>query len=143
MPFQTHAKVRFNHVDAAGIVFYPRYYEMLNAAVEDWFAQALGADFRTMHGERGIGVPTVQLSSEFVAPSRLGDDLVITLTPRRVGTSSCAYDAVFACGDEVRVRATGTLVCMDLKAYRAVAWPADIRAGLIAGQVPAEPATAD
>ena len=31
--------IRFRHCDAAGIVFYPRYFEMMNDLVEDWFAE--------------------------------------------------------------------------------------------------------
>lgn len=52
MPFVTTAKVRFAHADAAGIVFYPRYFEMLNGAVEDWFEQDIGLDFKTLHLDR-------------------------------------------------------------------------------------------
>ena len=57
MSFVSQQQVRFAHVDAAGIVFYPRYFEMLNAAVEDYFAQHIGVDFATMHIERKIGIP--------------------------------------------------------------------------------------
>ena len=34
-------RVRFGHCDPAGIVFYPRYFEMLNALVEDWISEGL------------------------------------------------------------------------------------------------------
>ena len=56
MPFETITKVRFAHIDGASIVFYPRYFEMLNAAVEDWFALELGVDFRSMHTNRGLSL---------------------------------------------------------------------------------------
>jgi hypothetical protein len=68
MPYPTHTLVRFAHVDPAGIVFYPRYFEMLNGAIEDFFAEAAGADFASLHLERGIGVPTARLHTEFAAP---------------------------------------------------------------------------
>jgi 4-hydroxybenzoyl-CoA thioesterase len=70
MPFSTNVTVRFAHVDAAAIVFYPCYFEMMNGAVEDWFA-SLGWDFRAMHVVRQMGVPTVKLECEFMAPSPL------------------------------------------------------------------------
>jgi len=128
MVFETTAPVRFAHIDAAGIVFYPRYFEMLNAAVEDWFAQDLGVDFRTMHLERGVGVPTVQLSVDFGAPSVLGETLIVRLTPNRIGRTSCTYEALFTASGRDRLRVSGTLVCMDLKTQKAEPWPADIRA---------------
>ena len=41
MSFTTTRKVRFEHCDPAGIVFYPRYFEMINGTVEDWFEEDL------------------------------------------------------------------------------------------------------
>ncbi|MEJ2408974.1 MAG: thioesterase family protein [Novosphingobium sp.] len=138
MAFETNALVRFAHVDGAGIVFYPRYFEMLNGAVEDWFARALGADFRNMHQERGIGVPTVQLEAEFLSPGMLGDDLTVRITPRRVGRSSCTYDAVFTANGRDRLKASATLVCMNLTTMKAVPWPDDIRMRMLDDLMPAD-----
>jgi hypothetical protein len=44
--FTKQEKVRFQHVDYAGIVFYPRFLEMLNCLVEDWFEED-GVYYRT------------------------------------------------------------------------------------------------
>lgn len=131
--FETTALVRFAHVDAAGIVFYPRYFEMLNGAVEDWCEQALGASFHALHIARKIGVPTVKLQVEFSAPSRLGDDLTIAILPVRLGRSSCELDVRFTCKGQERLRAQVTLVCMDLTNHRATPWPEDLRQRIAAG----------
>jgi 4-hydroxybenzoyl-CoA thioesterase len=130
MPYTTQALVRFAHVDPAGIVFYPRYFEMLNGAIEDWFAQRLGLDFATMHLQDRIGVPTVKLDTEFVSPSRLGDDLQIGITPWQLGRSSCSLLVVFACAGVVRLRVRMVLVCMDLTVHKARAWPEAVRAAI-------------
>lgn len=130
MSFTTRSKVRFAHVDAAGIVFYPRYFEMLNGAVEDWFVEGLGVDFAELHLTRGLGVPTVSLDSRFAAPSHLGDELDITIEVKSIGRSSCAVAYTVACGDEVRMTAQGVLVCMILAEGRSVPWPDDVRDGL-------------
>ena len=50
--FTTERRVRFADCDAAGIVFFPRYFEMLNALVEDWFTQGLGVDYAQLLGLR-------------------------------------------------------------------------------------------
>lgn len=138
MTFETTALVRFSHVDPAGIVFYPRFFEMLNGAVEDWFAAAIGADFHSMHLVRRVGVPSVEVSAEFVVPCRLGELLTIAIGARHVGNSSCKYDAVFSVAGELRLRASGTLVCMDMETHKARPWPDDIRTGLMASRAPAE-----
>lgn len=127
MPFSTGALVRFADVDPAGIVFYPRYFEMLNGAVEDWFGQALGLDFATMHLERRIGVPTVRLTTEFLSPSRLGDKLTIIITPRELGRTSCTISVLFTGEDRDRLRAEVVLVCMDLVSHRPIEWPMEVR----------------
>ena len=41
--FQREILVRFGHCDAAGWVFYPRYFEMISDFVEDWFEDGLAA----------------------------------------------------------------------------------------------------
>ncbi len=126
MSFRFVQPVRFAHVDAAGIVFYPRYFEMLNATVEEYFAQELGVSFAEMHLERGLGVPTVSLNATFMAPSRLGDLLENRLTVDRVGRSSMDITVTMVCGDSKRIEVKVTLVCMDVAAGKSVAWPDDM-----------------
>jgi 4-hydroxybenzoyl-CoA thioesterase len=90
-----------------------------------------------MHLERRIGVPTVKLETEFVSPSRLGDRLEITVTPQRLGHTSCGIEVVFAGEGRERLRAQVVLVCMDLDDHRPVAWPEGVRTAIEAGLVPA------
>jgi 4-hydroxybenzoyl-CoA thioesterase len=129
MAFVHTTTVRFAHVDAAGIVFYPRFFEMLNAAVEDWFA-ALGRDFRALHMEDRIGTPTVRLETEFLAPAMLGDELEIALTSVKLGTSSFTYRFDFSVAGAPKLKGEGVLVCMDLSAQRSRPWPEAIAASL-------------
>lgn len=130
MTFTTQVQVRFAHVDGASIVFYPRYFEMLNGAVEDWFA-ALGYSFNTMHLQRQMGVPTVKLECEFLAPSVLGDLLSISIVPTRVGNSSCTLNYLVEANGSERVRATGVLVCMNTVTRKSMPWPEDLRARML------------
>lgn len=135
MTFSTKVQVRFAHVDAAAIVFYPRYFEMLNGAVEDWFA-ALGWDFRTMHVDRRMAVPTVKLECEFVAPSELGDILTITVAPTKVGRSSCTLSFGVSGNGKERLRAKAILVCMNIATQKSMPWPEDLHARMVDGQDP-------
>lgn len=131
MTYVSRQLVRFAHVDAAGIVFYPRYFEMLNAAVEDYFSDVVGVDFAVMHMERALGVPTVRIDAEFIAPSRLMDELDFVLDVRRTGRTSAAIGVEVRCGADVRLRIEVVLVCMDLKSGRPVVWPEDMRPDLV------------
>jgi len=130
MSFTTRTQVRFAHVDAAGIVFYPRFFEMLNGAVEDWFAEDLGCDFALLHKGRGLGVPTVHLETDFVGACELGEWLDITLDVERLGDSSATLAFAFAVAGEKRLGGKVVLVCMRLAEKRAVPWPDDLRAAM-------------
>lgn len=130
MNFTLTLPVRFAHVDAAGIVFYPRYFEMLNAAVEEWFAAATGSSFADLHHIRQLGLPTLKLESRFIAPSRLGELLDVSVATERIGRTSCAVGYRIGCGTSDRVIASALLVCMDLATGRAMPWPDDLRSGL-------------
>ena len=70
-PFIKQEKIRFKHIDYAGIVFYPRFLEMLNDLVEDWFEEALERPFSKMHETNGI--PTVDLKVQFKNAARIGE----------------------------------------------------------------------
>jgi 4-hydroxybenzoyl-CoA thioesterase len=79
-------KIKFKHVDYAGIVFYPRFLEMLNDLVEDWFEEALDRPFSKMHETNGI--PTVDLKVQFKKAGRLGEILTKKLWIKKLGGAS-------------------------------------------------------
>ena len=121
-------KVRFQHCDPAGIVFYPRYFEMVNATIEEWFAQRLGVPFETLHGPLGAAVPTASMTVDFHAPSRLGDILEFRLRATRMGRSSVGLAIEAYCGEERRLSLDSTLVFTKDVANGPQPWPDDMRA---------------
>lgn len=123
-------RIRFSHCDPAGIVFYPRYVELLNEAVEDWFADGLGVDFAELHQVRRRGVPAVRLEVDFLRPSRIGDLLTFRLAVLEIGNSSAQLVVTARCGEEERVRYRLRVVQMDLDSGRSVPWDEAWRARL-------------
>lgn len=93
-PFIKQEKIRFQHIDFAGIVFYPRFLEMLNGIVEDWFEEALDRPFSKMHETNGI--PTVDLKIQFKSPARLGEVITKKLWVKELRNSSvlCGFQFV-------------------------------------------------
>ncbi len=94
MIFNKQEKIKFKHIDYAGIVFYPRFLEMLNDLVEDWFEEALDRPFSKMHETNGI--PTVDLKIQFKNPARLGEVLTKKLWVKDIGFASvlCGFKFV-------------------------------------------------
>ena len=86
MIFTKQEKIRFKHIDYAGIVFYPRFLEMLNDIVEDWFEEALDRPFSKMNETNGI--PTVDLKVQFKNAARIGETLSKKLWVAELKSSS-------------------------------------------------------
>lgn len=125
--------IEFNHCDPAGIVFYPRYFEMINSVVENFFADVVERSFAQMvGGGNRNGVPMVRLETNFAAPSRLGDKVEFALQVARVGASSLTLTVTANHEGEHRLRADLTVVWVQ--DGRARHWPADMRAKLLAFQ---------
>ena len=111
-------------------MFFPRYFEMLNATVEEWFGERLGLPFAEMHGPTQGGVPTASLRADFRAPSRLGDLLDWRLAPRRARPDELRARLTASCGGELRAEFVQTLVWIDMASGRPRPWPADLHASI-------------
>ncbi|WP_374729545.1 acyl-CoA thioesterase [Caballeronia choica] len=77
--------VRCQHGDPAGIVFYRQYFVLFHDVIEDWFNDGLEADFARFVGTEGLGVATVDIHAEFVAPGKQGETLRFHLRVREIG----------------------------------------------------------
>lgn len=140
--FEEKQTVRFQHCDPAGIVFYPRYYEMLNLTVERFFEHQLGYSFNKLHHELSVTVPTVRIETDFLDASYLEDVLQFQMTLDRIGRSSLGFQIECKCREEVRLRALITLVCIDFNAKKATPWPEVLRAKIEAILASSKPDTA-
>jgi 4-hydroxybenzoyl-CoA thioesterase len=128
MIYERPIQIEFNHCDPAGIVFYPRYFEMINSVVENFFKDVVGRSFAAMLSGAQNGVPTVALEAQFMAPSRLGETILFSLQANRLGTSSLGLTVSAHLADALRLRANLTLVWTDQ--MKATPWPPEMRARL-------------
>jgi len=118
--FRVEQPVMFKHCDAAGIVFYPRYFEMMNDCIETFFARVVGWPFKDIHLTGAV--PTAEVRTRFRAPSRLGDELTLLLGITRVGRTSCGFTIEADCAGEARFSTELTLVNVDENG-RPTVWP--------------------
>lgn len=136
-PFISQVEVLFRHCDPAGIVFYPRYFEMINDFVEQWFDQGMGLSFHTLHVDRHTGTPTVSVQCDFSAPSRWHEKLHQVLEVRHIGGASFRAHIRFEGEDgRRRLSAVVTIVTMDLRTMKAIPLPEDLRTRMQAFLVP-------
>ncbi|HVO17067.1 MAG TPA: thioesterase family protein [Alphaproteobacteria bacterium] len=128
-PFTLRLPIRFTHTDPAGIVFFPRFFEMIQAAVEEWFTQGLGINFAKFVRD-GFGTPTAHTECDFLKPCFLGDFLDIAVTLERVGRTSLELSFVGTVDGEERLRARSVLVLFSLIRRATVPIDGDLRARL-------------
>lgn len=131
MSYQRTIQVEFNHCDPAGIVFYPRYFEMVNSVIENFFADRLGRTFAQITLRDKGGVPTVRINADFRSPSHLGDILAFTLKVEHIGRTSAELLLTASVDALVKIDVHLTLVWITPEG-RAVPWPEDLHAALTA-----------
>ena len=82
-------EIEWGDCDAAGIVFYPRYFAMFDASTAYLFEKATGMKKIAWTKRFGIvGIPMVDTGARFIIPSRYGDVIVIETQATDVRRSS-------------------------------------------------------
>ena len=123
-------RIRFEHCDPAGIVFFPQYLVMFVSHLEDWIVEELGIPYADLIGARRVGLPTVSLSCEFRHPSRMGDEVSLGLRIARIGNRSFALDLDCSDVEQERVRIRQSIVTTSLDTHRPIPVPTDLRAAM-------------
>ena len=133
-PFTVSVPVRFDDVDHAGIVYYPRFFHYFHVAFEEFFRMRMGPGaYLDLISRRMIGFPAVHAECDYKAPLRFGDVCRVELAIEKLGERSIRfrYRAVREEGPSgpAALAAEGAVVCAvtDLANFRAVAVPEDLR----------------
>lgn len=126
-PYVHRAPVRFTHTDPAGYVFFPRFFEMFQAAVEDWFNLCLGLNYAELILQHGIGFPTAHTECDFLRPCRLGETLELRLILEKVGRTSLTLRFDGSVGGEQRLCARSVLVTIEMQHGRPQPIGAELR----------------
>ncbi|MBM5811670.1 MAG: acyl-CoA thioesterase [Gammaproteobacteria bacterium] len=119
--------VRFTHTDPAGYVFFPRFFEMFQAAVEDWFTDCLGIPYAARILDTHTGFPTAHLECDFRQPCRLGDVVEFELILEAIGRTSYTLRIAGRVGGQLRLRARVVIVSIDMDAGRPQPLAPDLR----------------
>jgi 4-hydroxybenzoyl-CoA thioesterase len=119
--------IRLSHCDPTGYVFYPHYFHIFNALVEDWFYEGLEFAFDKLLMERRLAMPSVKLETTFLKPTRMGETVDFWLTVSHLGRSSIRFTMGVDKEGDQRVRMNRVIVCVDQRSGRAVPIPDDLR----------------
>ena len=139
MTFTSTYKIRFDDVDGAGILYYPRYFHLCHQALEDSFdSNGAPLSYPELIHDRRLGVPTVAVESNFTAPLEYGDTVIVSMAVEKIGTSSLVLGfKINRESDNTECfTARITTVLTDLDKRRSTPFPDDLRSffeGLQAG----------
>lgn len=82
-------RIVWGDCDPAGIVYYPRYFEMFDASTTALFERAIGMNkFDFLRAHDALGYPMVDTRARFLLPTRYGDDVVIETVISEIKRSS-------------------------------------------------------
>ena len=103
-------RIEWGDCDAAGIVFYPRYFAMFDSSTH-WLFEAEGwrkADLRAKFDM--VGFPMVDTRAKFLIPSSYGDDIVIETRVAALRNSSFDIEHRVFKGETLAIEASETRV---------------------------------
>lgn len=136
-------RIMWGDLDSLGIVFYPRYYEWLDACGHQFF-ESIGLELGALWRERQLQFGLVATGCEYAAPGRYHQSVRIVTRLQALSRKTLTLRSTFhdAGDDHLMVTGTEKRVCMDVSdplAIRAVEIPPDIRA-LLERALSADPA---
>jgi 4-hydroxybenzoyl-CoA thioesterase len=74
-------RIEWGDCDPAGIIFYPRYFEIFDASTAALFEHALGiTKFEMFKTLEFAGWPLARTQARFLKPTRFGDDVTVETT---------------------------------------------------------------
>ena len=119
--------IRFSHCDPAGIVYFPHYFDMFNGLIEDWYTEQVGVDYAKLILNDRHGFPFVHIETDFKLPSRMGENLDLTLLLTKIGYSSLSVLIVGHSAGVERLRAHLVTAMVSLETQQKVELPRALR----------------
>jgi 4-hydroxybenzoyl-CoA thioesterase len=123
--------VRFGDLDAAGIVYYPRYLHFCHVAMEELFAHVMGTPYHKVIVEEDVGYPTVRVEAEFAKPVGFGETLDMRVEVERIGRRSVSflYEGRRVSDGSPAFRVRSTAVAVKMSAWHSIPIPEAHRRG--------------
>jgi acyl-CoA thioester hydrolase len=127
--FQIRKKVHWSDCDAAGVVWFANFLRWYEDAEEELYSAVLGRTRQSLLESIGFGMPRVELSAKYRAPTRAGHTVRIGLRSTLENPRRLRHEF------EIRDEETGTLLaegfvrvaCVDLQTFEPRDLPDEVR----------------
>lgn len=138
MSFRATISVRFQDVDAGGVLFFGRIFDYCHQAYEDFIATS-GTDRARYFSGGDFLVPIAHAEADYVKPIRHGEQVVVHIDVTRVGRASfrLRYRVTGSAGD-LRAEASTVHAFVEMKTMKPIPIPGALR-GFFQGHLIADP----
>ena len=92
MTFLSSRRIDFPMVDSAGIVYYPRFWDLAHRFYEESWEYTCGIHYNEVLENYRLGFPLVHSEANFHHPLSYGDTATCKLRIKRIGNTSITWD---------------------------------------------------
>jgi len=126
-PFVFRRPIRWDEIDAAGLVYFPKVVALAHEAMERMLQDAIPGGYAHFVVDQKIGLPCVHVASDFESPLRFGDIVEVHSAVAKFGNTSVTFDVrVFKDGTPC-ARIEYVVACSDLTVPKKCPLPPDLR----------------
>lgn len=128
--FEHTARVEMAHTDAAGVVFFARYFDLLHRAYEELMRQA-GFPLEELLARGGQALPVIHASADYRLPLFYGDVYRIRIRASKVGRRHFELDhRLLRQDDRICCEARTAHTLVNLEDKQAIPLPEEMRRAL-------------
>jgi 4-hydroxybenzoyl-CoA thioesterase len=124
--------VRFSDCDPAGIVYTPRFIDMANGVIEDFFLGKLRINYHALIQVSRIGMGYRSVDTDFFKPALMGERLSFTVLIEHIGRTSVIFSIHCIREIEEIMRCRLVMVTTSLNTNSAIDIPVNVKNALIA-----------
>lgn len=128
--YEERRRVRFQEVDAAGLVFYARFFDYFHDAYVG-FLRARGASLESALRERTWAAPLRHAEAAYLRPLRFGDAIAVFVVEVEVEETEFTVDYRVEVDAEAACVGRTRHVCVDLETFERTPLPEPLRRALV------------
>ncbi len=113
MPFIYNRTVRFQDTDAAGVVYFANVLGICHETYEESL-EASSINIKNFFINPSVAFPIVHTSVDFLRPMFVGDKLLISLIPQKIGVEKFEITYEITVGEVIVAKAITRHVCIDV-----------------------------
>jgi 1,4-dihydroxy-2-naphthoyl-CoA hydrolase len=125
MPFIYNRTIRFSDTDAAGVVYFAHTLSICHEAYEESL-KVSGINLKDFFTNPAVGFPIVHANVDFFRPLSCGDQVIINLTPQKIGAERFEINYEIFLADVLVAKAVTRHVCIDAASRNKQELPAEI-----------------